>query len=67
MKTSVPFTLVSLVKIRTLNHMRGHGYHWITDGPSRVYCGMNHLVRTSTTIILKLVTSQDTIVLMTLN
>ena len=38
------------------------GYYWILDGPSKVYCGMDYLVKTSLVIILKLVTTRDTIV-----
>ena len=42
------------------NHTKS-GYYWIL---SREYCGMTY-TGSSTTIILKLVTSQDIIVLMT--
>ena len=43
------------------------GYYWITVGPTRVYCGMAYTGSSCVEIILKLVTSQDIIVLMTLN
>ena len=38
------------------------GYYWITDGPSRVYCGMNCLVKTFTLTMSKLVISPVIIV-----
>jgi len=36
---NLPSTLVSLVRISTTRNERS-GYYWITDGPSKVYCGM---------------------------
>jgi len=39
------------------------GYYWILNGPNEVYCGMSYTGSSFTTIILKLVTSQDTLIL----
>ena len=42
-------------------------HHWITDGPIRVFCTLDHLVRAFSAIVLKLLTSQVIIILMTHN
>ena len=39
-----------------------HGNYWITDGPSRVYCEMNHFESSCEEIYKKFVISQDIIV-----
>ena len=40
------------------------GCYWILDGPRKVFCGMTYTGSSCEEIYLKLVTSQDTIMLM---